>query len=59
MLLPPRLGAAAVPLSSKEAGEQREQVGEGVVPNLHHTCPAQSVISPLDLIMSSVYINNR
>ena len=35
MLLPPRLGAAAVPLSSKEAGEQREQVGEGVVPHLH------------------------
>ena len=34
-LLPPRLGAAAVPLSSKEAGEQREQVGEGVVPHLH------------------------
>ena len=35
MLLPPRLGAAAIPLSSKEAGEQREQVGEGVVPHLH------------------------
>ena len=35
MLLPPRLGAAAVPLASKEAGEQREQVGEGVVPHLH------------------------
>ena len=34
-LLPPRLGAAAVPLSSKEAGEEREQVGEGVVPHLH------------------------
>ena len=34
-LSPPRLGAAAIPLSSKEAGEEREQVGEGVVPHLH------------------------
>ena len=53
------LTARPAPLPRPQSRGEGQHVGEGVVPNLHHTCPAQSVISPLDLIMSSVYINNR